>query len=280
MKDLISKKVLRIGAAAVLVSVLAAVTVALSGGNAGFAAMLSEPFFKPLKSALTSLVGSLEHVYDYLYRFDELEAENAALKKRVAQLEQDYREYTEISEENGRLRSLLGFVERHEEMTLEPATVISWTASNFSSSFTASKGSDAGIALYDPVVDEYGNLVGQVTSVSAASCVVSTVIDTTLSLGAQMYENGEAGVAGGDFALMKEGNLKLSYISDTASLVIGNTVITSGSGGVYPAGLVIGAVSGIAVGSSGLDPYAIVEPAADIDALTHIYVITDFAVSE
>ena len=165
-------------------------------------------------------------------------------------------------------------------MTLEPATVISWTASNFSSSFTASKGSDAGISLYDPVVDEYGNLVGQVTSVSGASCVVSTVIDTTLSLGAQMYENGEAGVAGGDFALMKEGNLKLSYISNTTNLVIGNTVITSGSGGVYPAGLVIGTVSGIAVGSSGLDPYAIVEPACDIDALAHVYVITEFAVSE
>ncbi len=280
MKDFISKKVIHIGLAAVLVAVLAAVTMALSGGGAGFAAMLSEPFFKPMKSALTSMVNYLEHIYGYMYRYDELEAENTELKARIAQLEQEYREYTEISEENERLRSLLGFVERHEEMELEPATVISWTASNFSSSFTVSKGSDAGIALYDPVVDEYGYLVGQVTSVSSASCVVSTVIDTTLSLGAQMYENGETGIAGGDFELMKEGDLKLSYISDSTNVVIGNTVITSGSGGVYPAGLVIGTVSGIAVGPSGLEPYAIVEPAADIEGLAHVYVITDFAVSE
>ncbi len=280
MKDFISKKVIYIGLAAILVAVLAAVTMALTGGSAGFAAMLSEPFFKPVKSAMTSLVGSLEHIYGYLYRYDELETENAALKVRVAQLEQEYREYTEINEENSRLRSLLGFVERHEEMKLEPATLISWTASNFSSSFTASKGSSSGIELYDPVVDEYGYLVGQVTSVTDSTCVVSTVIDTTLSLGAQMSENGETGVAGGDFELLKQGDLKLSYIGDSTDVVIGSTVVTSGSGGVYPAGLVIGSVSGVAVSSSGLDPYAIVEPAADIENLVHIYVIRDFAVSE
>ena len=280
MKELISKKGLYIIAAAVAVAVIAAVSVALSGGNAGFASLLSEPFFKPVKSAMTSLVDSLEHTYNYMYRFDEIEAENQRLKARVAQLEQEYREYTEISEENERLHNLLGFAERHEDMSMEPVTVISWTASNYSSSFTISKGSSSGIELYDPVVDEYGFLVGQVTSVTSTSSVVTTLIDTTTSLGALFYENGETGVAAGDFELFKNSRLKVSYITDMDSAVIGATVVTSGSGGVYPAGLVIGTVSGIAVSSSGLDPYAVVEPSTDLTGLSHVYVITDFAVSE
>ena len=280
MKELFSKKGLYIVGAAAAVAVIAAVSVALSAGNAGFASLLSEPFFKPIKSAMTSLVDSMEHIYDTMYRFDETQAENRELRARVAQLEQEYREYTEISEENERLRNLLGFAERHEDMSMEPVTVLSWTASNYASSFTVSKGSSAGIALYDPVVDEYGFLVGQVTSVTATSSVVTTLIDTTTSLGALLYENGETGVACGDYELFGSRKLKVSYISDMSSAVIGGTVVTSGSGGIYPAGLVIGTVSGISVSSSGLDPYAVVEPSTDLSALSHVYVITDFAVSE
>ncbi len=280
MKDFFSKKGIFIAAAALLVAVAAAITVAVTGGHAGFASLLSEPFFKPVKSAMTSLVGSLERTYDYMYRYDEIEAENERLRARIAELEREYREYQEISEENARLRELLGFAARYEDLAMEPVSVIAWTASNFSSSFTVSKGSSAGIELYDPVVTENGYLVGQVTSVTSASCVVTTVVDTSMRVGALIYESGETGVLSGDYDLFKAGQLKLSYLGEESGLVIGGTVVTSGSGGVYPAGLVIGKVSGIAVGSSGLDPYAIVEPSADISDVTHLYVITDFSVNE
>ena len=278
MKDFFSKKGIFIAAAAILVAIAAAVTVAVSDGRAGFASLMSEPFFKPVKSAMTSLVGSLERTYDYMYRYDEIEAENQQLRARIAQLEREYREYTQISEENQRLRALLGFAERHEDLQMEPVSVVAWTASNFSSSFTVSKGASA--ALYDPVVTENGYLVGQVTSVTSTSATVTTVIDTSMRVGALIYESGETGVVSGDYDLFKSGLLKLAYLGEDSGLVIGGTVVTSGSGGVYPAGLVIGTVSGIAVGSSGLDPYAMVEPSADISQVTHLYVITDFAVSE
>lgn len=275
-----SKKGIYIAIAAIVIAVAAAITVAVTGGHAGFASLLSEPFFKPVKSAMTSLVGSLERAYDYIYKYDEIEAENERLRARIAELERDYREYTEISEENERLRTLLGFAGRHEDLVLEPVTVISWTASNFSSSFTISKGSSSGIELGDPVITENGYIVGQVTSVTSTSATVTTVIDTSLRIGALIYESAATGVLSGDFELFRSGLMKLSYLGEDSDLVIGSTVVTSGSGGVYPAGLVIGTISGIAVGSSGLDPYAIVEPSADISGVTHVYVITDFAVNE
>lgn len=280
MKAFISKKGIYIAVAAVIIAIISAITVAVSGGGTGLANLLSEPFFKPVKSAMTSLVASLEHTYDYMYRYDEMEAENKALRGRIAELEQNYREYTEISEENQRLRSLLGFAERHEDYEMEPVSVISWTASNFSSSFTVSKGSSAGVSLGDPVITENGYVVGQVTSVTASSSVVTTVLDTTSRIGAFIYENGETGVVTGDFELFKDGLVKMSYLGENSNVIIGETVVTSGSGGVYPAGLVIGTVTGISVSSSGLDPYAIVQPSADIQSSAHLFVITDFAVSE
>ena len=279
MKEFISKKGIYIAVAAVVVAIVAAVSVALSGGS-GFAALLSEPFFKPVKSVMTSLVSSLERVYGYMYRYDELEAENAQLKTEIAKLEEDYREYTQISEENARLRTLLGFSERHEDIVLEPVSVIAWTASNFSSSFTISKGTSSGLEMGDSVITEEGYLVGQITSVTSTSATVTTVIDTTLSVGALIYETGETGVASGQFDLFPDGLLRLSYIAESGSVLIGDTVVTSGSGGVYPAGLVIGKVVSISVTSSGLDPYAVIAPSADIAGSAHLYVITDFAVSE
>ena len=281
MKDFLSKKGIYIAVAAIVIAMAAAISVALSGGNAGFASMLSQPFFKPLKSAMTSLVSSLESAYDYMYKFDEIRAENDRLRARVAQLEDEYREYTEISEENARLRALLDFTERSDHAyPYESVSIIAWTASNFSSSFTISKGSSSGIELHDVVITENGYLVGLVTEVTTTSSIVTTIIDTTMSVGALIYENGETGIVSGDFDLFKREKVKLSYLGDGSGVIIGDTVVTSGSGGVYPSGLVIGHIEGIAVESSGLSPYAIVEPAADISALTHLYVITDFAVSE
>ena len=281
MKDFLTKKGITIAVVAIVIAMAAAISVALSGGNAGFASMLSQPFFKPLKSAMTSLVNSLESAYDYMYKFDEIRAENDRLRARVAELEDEYREYTEISEENARLRALLDFTERSDQAyPYESVSIIAWTASNFSSSFTISKGSSSGIELHDVVITENGYLVGLVTEVTTTSSVVTTIIDTTMSVGALIYENGETGIVSGDFDLFKQEKLKLSYMGASSEVIIGDTVVTSGSGGVYPSGLVIGRIDGIAVESSGLSPYAIVTPAAEISTLTHLYVITDFAVSE
>ena len=109
MKDFITKKGIYIAIAAVVIAIIAAVSVAISGGRGDLASMLSQPFFRPLRSAVTALVDSLESIYNYMYSYDEMEAENQELRNRVAQLEEEYREYTQMSQEVDRLRELLGF---------------------------------------------------------------------------------------------------------------------------------------------------------------------------
>ncbi len=279
MKDFITKKGIYIAIAAVVIAIIAAVSVAISGGRGDLASMLSQPFFRPLRSAVTALVDSLESIYNYMYSYDEMEAENQELRNRVAQLEEEYREYTQMSQEVDRLRELLGFSETREELKFTPVSVISWTASNFASSFTISRGSNAGIELYDAVVTSTGYLVGQVTGVTASSATVTTILDTTMSIGARVYESGGTGVAQGDFQLFLDSKLKMSYLSEDDEIIIGDTVVTSGEGGLFPSDLVIGYVDSLVASSSGLDDYAIIRPAADINGVTDVYVVTETAIS-
>ena len=280
MKDFITKKGIYIAIAAVVIAIIAAISVALSGGRGDIATMLSQPFFRPIRNAITSMVDGLEQIYNYMYNYDQIEAENQELRERVAELEEEYREYTQMSQEVDRLRELLGFSETREELKFTPVSVISWTASNYSSTFTISRGSNAGIELYDAVMTSAGYLVGQVTGISESSATVTTILDTSMNVGAILYETGETGVACGDFRLFRDGKLRMDYVGDSDSTIIGDTVVTSGESGVFPSDLVIGYVESVGEEVSNLNTYAVITPAADIEHVTEVFVVTEQAVSQ
>ena len=96
-----------------------------------------------------------------MYKYDQIVEENEQLKDKVAQLEEEYRDYTAISNENEELKQLLGLTDKHSDFKLAQASIISWTASNWSSTFTISKGTNAGIELNDCVITENGYIIGQ-----------------------------------------------------------------------------------------------------------------------
>ena len=280
MKNSLVKKILLALAAAVLVAGFSLVTLTFSSGNTDSGSHVINTLIKPVRSVVSSMVDSLEQVYNYMYKYDLLEAENEDLKKQVADLEESYREYTEVSEENERLRELLGLSERHADYKFETATIISWSDSNWSSTFTISKGSDSGLEVGDTVITETGYLVGQITQLSSASATVTTILDTRSSIGAFLYTDNGTAIAQGDYVLMKDNLLKLTYLPSDSDVVSGQTAVTSGKGGLFPRGLVIGTVTKVVPSSSGLEDYAVLEPAADFDNLSAIYIITDFEIEE
>ena len=105
---------------------------------------------------------------------------------------------------------------------------------------------------------------------------VTTILDPRLELGGRVARTDEDAILEGDFTLMQEGLLRLSFVSEEAKLVTGDQVTTSGLGGVYPRGLVAGAVRSIIVEEDGVSRYAQVEPAADIAGVQYVYVIVDY----
>ena len=135
---------------------------------------------------------------------------------------------------------------------------------------------DMRIAVGDCVVSAEGYLVGVISEVGLNWSTVLTVIDTDTELGARIFRTGEVAVAEGDFSLMGQGKLKLSYLTSDDEVLIGDQIVTSGLGGYYPSGLVIGSVESLQTGDDGLARYAVLAPMMDFDALTEVFVITDY----
>ncbi len=280
MKRLVNRKGLAVlGAVALVIVLITAVTMSVSDGKEGFFGRTVAAVTKPARSFFSQIADNLERLYGYMYKYDRLAEENAQLRLEIAQMEETRREYQDILDENERLRDLLDLADRHSDYNYASAKIIAWGGSSFSSSFTINKGSDDGLRLNQCVITETGYLVGAITELTPTTATVTTIIDTDSGVGALVYDTGDTGVAMGDFNLMQRGLLKLTYL-EGAELLEGYTVVTSGKSGLYPPDLVIGKITAVVSSSSGLDDYAILEPTADLSALTNVYVVTEFTVSE
>ena len=240
-----------------------------------FANTLASPF----RSAYGAVAGWVADKRAYYADYTGLEQENAALKKQIADMEAQVRQAEADSEENQRLRKLLNLREQKRDLTdFEAATITEHGNTNWSSSLTLNRGTEHGVAVGDCVINEDGYLVGVVSKVGTNWCTVLNLIDTDTSLGAQVFRTGEIGVAEGDFALMGEDRLKLTYLPTDATLLNGDLVVTSGLGGYYPSGLVIGSVEEVKMDDSGAMEYAVLTPMVSFDELTEVFIIKSFTI--
>ncbi len=276
MKEFWKKNGLRLGviAAAVLFLLLVGVVVR---SDIGLMRDVTETAAAPVQRVLSSTVNWFNRIYGYLYQYDSLMAENESLRTQLAEAQQSARDGVSASEENSRLRLALELREKHMDYVLESAKVVLWSDTGWSSSFTISKGSSSGIELGDPVITETGALVGQVTELHENSAIVSTLIDVDMSVGAFVGTSSSSGMVVGEFALMKNKTAKLTFLSDGAQIFVGDEVLTSGSGGAFPAGLVIGVITNVQTEAGGQIEYGIVAPQCELDALVQVFIIKDFA---
>lgn len=274
-----NRAVICISAVLALILVMGCVSFAVQGSAspaANFFGVLATPF----RAASDAISGFFEDMYARQYEYDELKAENERLKKQIADMDEDVRRGEQLVEENERLREMVGVTQSRRDLDVELANVVSRGTSNWESTFTISKGSNSGVKQFDCVISSEGYLVGQVTKVGENWAVVSTVVDTTTSVGALIYRTGDVATALGDFELMYDGRLKLAYFPEDAVLLNGDTVLTSGVGEVYPSGVVIGKITDVYPSEGGAGSYAIVEPSADLDDLTQVFVVTGFDIVE
>ena len=265
--------------------VLAVVLITLLGfaardGKIGFLQNVTGIVEAPVKKVLSSAVNWFDTIYGYLFDYDSLLAENESLRSQLADAQQSARDGIEASEENARLRKLLNLREDHNDYVMESSKIVLWSSSNWSSSFTISKGSSSGIELGDPVITEYGVVVGQITELGTTWATVSTIIDVDMSVGAFVGEAGSSGMVVGEYSFMKKNQAKLTYMADGAQIFVGDDVLTSGSGGAFPAGLVIGKLAAVKTESGGQLEYGVVEPGCDFSQLVQVFIIKDFTVIE
>ena len=275
MKNFLKNHGLWVLFAAAVISVALAVMSFFSNTSAplsNLAGVLASPF----RSAYTSVATWFNDKQNYYKDSTALEEENAALRKQLAEMEKAIRQAEEDSAENERLRELLNLQKKREDFEFESAHITEHTVTNWTSSLTLDKGTKHGVEVKDCVIDETGALVGVVSEVGYNWCTVLTIVDTDTSLGAQVFRTKDLGLAVGDFSLMEERRLRLDYLPAGCQLLGGDLVETSGLGGYYPSGLVIGTVEEVQKDDSGTTSYAILAPAVDFDGLTEVFIIKSF----
>ena len=249
-------------------------------GSSGALAGMTNSLRIPIQGAVGSVVDWMQGIYGYIYQYDKLVAENESLRQQLAEAQEQVRQSAESAEENVRLRTLLGYLEKNTTFITESAMITSWDASNWVSAFTISKGTDNGIKKGDCVITESGMLVGQVAELGTNWATVRTVIDVNMDAGVLVGDSDIAAMLVGDYALMQENKCKLSYFTEDTTLFTGDSVVTSGRGGAFPFGIIVGTVTELRSEAGGQSYYAVVDPAVDLSLLSQVFIIKDFEVIE
>ncbi len=280
MKEYLKKNGIRLGVVILAVVLVALLAGRVLGGRADFLTNAIVTVREPIRQAASSVADWLDGIYGYLFEYEQLKAENESLKIQLAEAKEEARAGKDALDENERFRNLLGFAEKHSDYVFESARIVSWSASNWGSSFTVNKGEKNGIEVGDCVVNEYGALVGQISELGESSATVRTLIDVDTSIGALVGADGSAAMLMGDYTLMRQGQVKVTWLTEGAQLFLEDDVLTSGSGGLIPQGIVIGSVASIQSEAGGQTEYGIINPAVDLDTLVQVYIIKEFDVVE
>jgi len=198
----------------------------------------------------------------------EVRKQNDDLHERLRKLEFEIVGLSEVRAENERLARILHFV---QETQLDGviARVIGRNPSNWVQSVTLNKGTLDGIAVDMAVVDGRG-VVGQVMQVSPHSTNVLLAIDPTSGVDALMQEGRARGVISGT----GKGRYVLKFVSRDQDVKLGDRIVTSGIGGIFPSGLLIGSVAEIKRQSTGLFQEVEAVPAVDFSKLEEVLVVT------
>ncbi len=239
--------------------------------NASLFENIASNLVMPIQNGLTYLKNKISGNDTFFADIDNLQSENEELQKRNSELEQLLRELESIKAENETLKEYLNLTEKYGEYETIPGYVINKDISNYSKTIVINIGSDDGVKENMTVIADEG-LVGHVISVTNDTAKVQTIVDTASSVSAVMSSNDESIVCKG--TLDDNSQLSAMYIPTDANVVQGDSVETSGLGGIYPKGIHIGTISRVNNTQNMTDRYAIVDTAVDFDKIDTVLVIT------
>ena len=229
----------------------------------------------PMATVLSWTSGQAETVSGALSGPRDLQTAQEQIALLEAQIEVLERENEELHEIQGEYQLLLDLFNRARqtpEYTRQTASVIGRDTSPSIRSIIIDKGSDDGVRVGMPVESARG-LVGRVFRTTQHSAQVALITDNASAIPSRLGNSRATGLLrGGGLG----GSLTMDWIDLKYQVEIGEVALTSGLGGEFPQGIIIGRVSEVARSEAELSQQAIVQPAVDFDALEIVFVITNF----
>ena len=238
--------------------------------NTSFFENAATKIVMPIQNGLTYLKNKMSGNSSFFTDISNLKEENEQLKEENSKLEQSLRELENIKTENETLKEYLNLTEKYGEYETIASYIIDKDFSNYSKTLIINVGSKDGVEKDMTVIADEG-LVGHVISVTDSTAKVRTITDTSNSVSCLMSTNKDSVVCKG--TLDSNSELKAMYIPTDVNVVQGDSVDTSGLGGIYPKGIHVGSVKKIVSSQNETDRYAIVETAVNFSKLNTVLVV-------
>ena len=276
MKRFFTSRVFAVIIIAILLTIILAVSSSLIGSsNSG---SLVQSILSPFRTGASYLTDRAEDIYNYIFEYESLLAENQKLKEQLSQLEDDARRADSLARENDRLRAMLEFTELNPEYDFAEGYIISWSSNDWSNTFSINRGKDAGIEPGMCAITANGELVGLVDEVGANYSVIKSVLDSSLEISATIASSGYNGMVKGGYASGLDGYLRMNYLPSSATIRNKDQVVTTGST-VYPRDLVLGYVIDAGFDATGVAKYALLVPAANVNSLEQVFILTNYNIA-
>ena len=273
MRKLFSAKVSIILVVALLLT--AGLAILNSTGTESLPGVIVQTLMSPIRAVGNALTDTAEKYYSYMFQYEALAAENAELKADIAKMEDVARQADSVNRENARLRGLLNLQATHEDYVMVDAYIIGWNSTDWNSTLTINRGTTSGINENMCAVTENGQVVGLVTEAGPNYAVIKTILDSTLEISGTISVSGYNGMVSGGYIDGHKTLLKMEYLPSSSILRNNDQVVTSGST-VYPRGLIIGSIVDAGFEETGVAKFALLKPAAEVNTLEQIFVITKY----
>lgn len=221
----------------------------------------------PAQKVVSTAVNGIGSVWKGYFHLVGLQRENVALKRELKELKVKLNMYREADLANQRLRALLNF-KTSIATPLLPAEVVAFDPSGWFQTILIDKGSNDGLVRDMAVVSADG-LAGRVIGVSQHHAKVLLILDVNSAVDGLIQRSRARGILVG----LDHDRCLLKYVQRNEDVQVGDQVITSGMGGVFPKGLLLGKVREVVRGNSGLFQSVEVEPAVNFSRLEEVMVV-------
>ena len=226
----------------------------------------------PIENGLTYLKNKINNNNSFFENVDKLKSENESLKQKNSELEQQMREFEIMKNENEQLKQELNLAEKYGEYTTVPGMIISRDISNYSKILVINIGSDNGIKEKMTVIADEG-LVVYIVSTTAKTAKIQTIVDSASATSCLASSTRDTMICKG--TIENKSILSASNIATDARIIQGDSVETSGLGGIYLKGIHVGKIKKVNEGTNKTDSYATIEAAVDFEKLETVLVITN-----
>ncbi len=275
MSEFFQSKIFKLFIALAVLIILLMFRGSIVQGNSNFFSDMVGMVTTPLQKATSSVSESAGGFWARLFSAEELYEENQQLKEQIRVLTEQQVELEQYRWENKSLKEFMGLKEEYPDHEYVMASVVSRDPNSRFHSFVVDQGSLDGVEYLDPVITEDG-LVGRITEVGLTFSKVTTILDPALHVGAYNARTRDMGTITGRIEAAEEGLCSMELVSRSSIAAKDDIIVTAGSTGLFPKDLVIGRIVSLENESDGKSMTAMIQPAADVESVTNVLVVTSF----